>query len=76
MAVQVRQVRTVYPCCGRRSLFRVTTVLPRESYDRRCPECGTRYLVERRTRNIGPTILDILEWTDKATRLYQEIYGR
>jgi transposase-like protein len=54
---------TKYPCCGGRSRFRAIKSVPRETYERRCPRCGRRWNVERRTSvEEQDKRIDILEW--------------
>jgi hypothetical protein len=71
-----RTIRTIYPCCEGVARLHPTVHTLRETYDRVCPECRTRWLVERRTLNSIPGItIDLLDWTDKNTRLYTRKYG-
>ena len=75
MALEIRRLKTVYPCCNGRAILVALAAVPRETYSRTCPECRTRYLVERRAIPCKLGIIDVLDWTDTATRLYRRMYG-
>lgn len=75
--IKTRIIKTVYPCCNGLAKLVAITALVRQNYNRVCPLCATKYLVERVSvdcPNLGG-IIDMLNWTDKATRLYTNKYG-
>lgn len=70
-----RTIRTTYPCCNGLAKLVALTLLPRQTYNRVCPECATTYLVERTTHQVSFGTIDQLDWTDKASRIYTRKYG-
>jgi ssDNA-binding Zn-finger/Zn-ribbon topoisomerase 1 len=57
-------VTTRYPCCKGTARIRASPLVPREQYSRKCPRCGARFEVERRTANENPRArIDVVEWT-------------
>lgn len=74
--MEIRQIETVLPCCERAVRLTAVAALPRQVNTRRCVLCRTSWHIERSTTTPreGVTI-DVLSWTDTATRLYTRKYG-
>jgi hypothetical protein len=75
MPMDIRILKTTYPCCGGPAIIDAMTLLPRETYNKKCPRCKTGYQVERTAITTTFGWIDTLEWLDKATNLYTHIYG-
>lgn len=63
MSMEKITLKTVYPCCEGPARIVAVVDSPRETYTRKCPDCGKRWEVER--RSVGATKasrIDILEW--------------
>jgi ssDNA-binding Zn-finger/Zn-ribbon topoisomerase 1 len=56
-------LNTRFPCCRGRAIFRAIEQVPREIYQRKCPQCGQKWGIERRTTKENNQMrIDMLDW--------------
>lgn len=59
-----------YPCCGGICRFVAIRIVPKETYSKKCPRCGSKWLIERKTtRQTEELRMDTLEWTDETNKI-------
>lgn len=70
-ALYGQPLRAVYPCCGGPARFTVVNDLPKETYDRRCPHCDTKWTVTRESISRGKDVrVDRLEWETSRVEIH------
>lgn len=72
VAVYGPDIKSVYPCCSGPCRFRTTNHIPKETYDRTCAKCGTKWTVIRTTAQMGIEAAEPLRRLDRIDVLRWE----
>lgn len=58
-----RQIKTTYPCCGKKARFQIIDLIPIQKFDRKCKDCELEYEITITTPvKRKRIIIDMVTW--------------